>query len=179
MRGWRMAAAMVGCALCAVAATAQRAHRDVLTQPEIEKIREAGIEPSLRINLYGDFVKERVEKVVALSKRIPSVARDRKIDGALQDLSSLIDELGSNLDQYGDRKADLRPALKGLAKDSSEWLAELKAIPPAASYRLSLEDATDAEKDLVDQSMEMLKEQTTYFKLHKDQKGQERAEPEY
>ncbi|HVC45728.1 MAG TPA: hypothetical protein VND90_00650 [Terracidiphilus sp.] len=182
MRGWRLAAAMAGCVLCAMATTAivaaQRTHHDPLTGPEIEKIREAGIDPSLRIKLYADYVKEHVETVVALSKRIPSVARDKKMDQALQDLSSLIDELGSNLDEYGGRKADLRPALKGLAKDSPLWLAELKAIQPATSYRLSLEDATDAEKDLVDQSAEMLKDQTAYFKLHKDQRGQERYEPQ-
>jgi hypothetical protein len=181
MRGWRVGAALAGMIVCAFATTmvaAQREHHDPLTEPEMEKIRDAGIDPSLRIKLYSDFVKEHVETVVALSKRIPSVARDKKMDQALQDLSSLIDELGSNLDQYGDRKADLRPALKGLAKDSPEWLAELKAIRPAQSFRLSLEDATDAEKDLVDQSAELLKDQTAYFKLHKDQKGQERAEPQ-
>jgi hypothetical protein len=183
MQGWRVGAALAGMMVCVLAATttpvaAQREQRNPLTEPEIEKIREAGIVPSERIKLYTDFVKEHVERVVALSKRIPSVARDQKMDQGFQDLSSLLDELGSNLDQYGDRKADLRPALKGLAKDSPEWLVELKAIRPAPIYRLSLEDATDAEKDLVDQSAEMLKDQTAYFELHKDQKGQERYEPQ-
>jgi hypothetical protein len=177
MRGWRAALVLAGVIVCALAATAQREHHDPLTEPEIEKVREAGIDPSLRIKLYAGFVKDHVETVVALSKRIPSVARDKQMDQALEDVSSLIDELGSNLDQYGDRKADLRPALKELAKDSPEWLAELKAIQPASIYRLSLEDATDAESDLVDQSAEMLKDQTAYFKLHKKEKGQERAEP--
>lgn len=182
MRGWRVGAALAGMTVCALAATAtmaaQRAHHDPLTGPEIEKIRDAGINPSLRIKLYSDFVREHMETVVGLSKRIPSVARDRKMDQALQDLSSLIDELGSNLDQYDDRKADLRPSLKVLAKDTPEWLAELKALSPAPIYRLSLVDATDAEKDLVDQSAEMLKEQTAYFKVHKKQRGQERYEPQ-
>ncbi|HEU5458830.1 MAG TPA: hypothetical protein VFU68_09450 [Terracidiphilus sp.] len=181
MRVLRRAATVVVCAVCVMAAAragAQREHHDPLTGPEMEKIRQAGIYPSDRIKLYSDFVREHVDAVVELSKRIPSVARDRKMDQALQDLSSLIDELGSNLDQYGDRKADLRPALKGLAKDAPEWLASLKAIQPAPIYRLSLEDATGAEKDLVDQSAEMLKDQTAYFKEHKKQRGQERYEPE-
>lgn len=181
MQGWRKTAAVVACGVCVIAASgacAQRAHHDPLTGPEIEKIREAGIYPSDRIKLYSDFVRAHVDAVVELSTRIPSVTRDKKMDQGLQDLSALIDELGANLDQYGDRKADLRPALKGLAKDSPDWLAKLKAIRPASIYRLSLEDATDAEKDLVDQSAEMLKDQTAYFKLHKKQRGQERYEPQ-
>jgi hypothetical protein len=179
MRYWRVSLVVTTCILCLAPATvsAQRRHHDPLTGPEIEKIRSAGIDPNERIKLYTDFVGDHVESIVALSKRIPSVKRDQKMDSTLQDLSSLIDELGSNLDQYGDRKADLRRALKSLAKDSPRWLAELKAIQPAPIYRLSLEDATDAEKDLVDQSTEMFKDQTAYFKLHKNQRGQQRYEP--
>jgi len=42
---------------------------------------------------------------------------------------------------------------------------------------LSRKEAIDSEKDLADQTAQMLKEQTDYFNLHKDQKGQDRAEP--
>lgn len=179
MRELRAPLMLTTCILCLVPAIAatQRRHHDPLTGPEIEKIRSAGIDANERIKLYTEFVGHHMEMIVALSKRIPSVKRDQKIDRTLQDLSSLIDELGSNLDQYGDRKADMRSSLKSLAKSSPRWLAELKAIQPAPTYRLSLEDATDAEKDLVDQSTEMFKDQTAYFKLHKDQRGQQRYEP--
>ena len=173
----RRLALALGCLLCVLPVTAQRRHHDPLTGPEVEKIREAGIDPWLRIKLYTEFVNDHVNKLADLAKRTPSVQRDRKMDATLQDISSLMDELGSNLDQYGDRKADLRPGLKLLTKDSERWLTTLRGISKAPIFELSLEDATDVGKDISDQAAEMLKKQTEYFKLHKDQRWQERVEP--
>ena len=38
-----------------------------------------------------------------------------RLDNELQDVATLMDELGSNLDEYSDRHADIRLALKPLA----------------------------------------------------------------
>jgi hypothetical protein len=88
-----------------------------------------------------------------------------------------MDELGANLDQYGDRKADLRKSLKGLTEANKQWLDVLNALPSESGFELSRKEAIDSEKDLADQAEQMLKEQTDYFNLHKDEKGQDRAEP--
>jgi hypothetical protein len=161
----------------AVQAAAQKDHRQPLTEAQVDQIREAGIIPDERIKLYVKFVGEHVDTIKGLTPRIHSAARSKRMDAELQDLTALMDELGSNLDQYGERKADLRKSLKALDESSKQWLDVLKAIPSEPVFDLSRKEAIDSGKDMADQAAQMLKEQTEYFDLHKDERGQERAEP--
>jgi len=156
---------------------AQRNQHPVLTEAQVEKIREAGIYPDERIKLYTRFVDEHIDTIKDLTARPRSMERAQKLDQALQDLASLMDELGSNLDQYGERKADLRKSLKGLSEAIPKWQEALKALPSEPLFDLSQKDAMDSSKDLADQATDMMKDQDAYFKLHKDEKGQDRAEP--
>ena len=156
---------------------AQKEQRQPLTETQIEQIREAGIDPDERVKLYTKFLQEHVDSIKDLTPRIHSGARVKRLDGELQDLTALMDELGANLDQYGERKADLRKSLKGLTDSNKTWLDVLNALPSEPGFDLSRKEAIDSEKDLADQAAQMLKEQTDYFNLHKDEKGQDRAEP--
>ena len=158
-------------------AHAQDSHHDVLTEDQVEKIREAGIDPNERIRLYTEFLNDHVNVVKSLMNRGTSDARARKLDRELQNVSALIDELGANLDQYSDRHADMRKSLKSLAEQSKTWLNTLRALAGEPTFDLSRKDAIEADDDLVDQSQRLLTEQTTYFDAHKDERGQERAEP--
>ena len=172
-----MAFALFFSSVISVHSFAQKEHRQPLNEVQIEKIREAGVEPDVRIKLYAQFVGEHVETIKGLTPRIRSSARAKRMDDELQDLTTLMDELGSNLDQYGERKADLRKSLKSLSEQTKQWLETLKAIPNEQGFDLSRKEAVESGKDLADQVAQMLKEQTEYFDLHKDEKGQERAEP--
>ncbi|HUB30243.1 MAG TPA: hypothetical protein VL967_11110 [Terracidiphilus sp.] len=177
MRGstdFRMLAALL---FMAVPLFAQKDARQPLTEAQVEQIREAGIDPAERIKLYTKFLGEHVETIRGLTKRGHSAARAHRIDEELQDLTALMDELGSNLDQYGERKADLRVALKPLNEDAQHWLDALRALPSEPVFDLSRKEALDSGKDIADQAAQMLTEQTEYFKLHKDERGQDRAEP--
>jgi hypothetical protein len=155
----------------------QKEPRQPLTEPQLEQIREAGIDPGERVKLYTKFLGEHVETIKSLTNRGHSGARVKRIDDELQDLTALMDELGSNLDQYGERKADLRAALKPLSEDTQHWLDALRALPSEPGFDLARKEAIDGGKDLADQSAQLLKEQTEYFNLHKDERGQDRAEP--
>ena len=163
--------------LIAPLAVAQKEHHDPLTEEQVEKIREAGIYPNERIKLYIEYVSGHVSVVKSLSNRGKSDARAMHLDNELQDVASLMDELGSNLDEYSDRHADIRLALKALAEDSQHWLIALKALAGEDRFDLSRKEAIEAGEDLADQSQRLLREQTEYFALHKDEKNQERAEP--
>jgi len=158
-------------------AVAQKDHHDPLTEEQVEKIREAGIYPNERLKLYIEYVSGHVSTVKSLTNRGKSDARAMHLDNELQDVASLMDELGSNLDEYSDRHADIRLALKALAEDSQHWLITLKALAGEDRFDLSRKEAIEAGEDLADQSQRLLREQTEYFALHKDEKNQERAEP--
>ena len=159
------------------ATIAQRQYRNTLTEAQVEKIREAGIDPNQRIKLYAEFLNDHVNTVKSLTNRRQSDARAQHLDSELQDVADLMDEVGSNLDEYSDRHADIRGALKILADESQRWLSTLKALAGEEPFDLSRKDAIEAGEDLTDQAQRLLREQDDYFALHKDEKGQERAEP--
>jgi hypothetical protein len=159
------------------ASLSQANHHDPLTEAQVEKIREAGIFPNDRIKLYTEFVNDKVSVVRSLMNRAKSDARASRLDQELQDIASLMDELGSNLDEYSDRHADIRIALKSLSEQSPRWLNTLRALAGETPFDLSRKEAIEAGDDLSEQAQRLLREQTDYFAIHKDEKGQERAEP--
>jgi hypothetical protein len=158
-------------------ALAQKEQRQPLSDAQIEKIREAGIDPSERIRLYTQFLDERADTIKGLTNRAKSSARSRRIDDELQDFTALLDELGSNLDQYSERKADLRPALKKLNESAPRWVGILKALPGEQGFDESRKEAIEAGEDMADDAKRIESEQIAYFNEHKDEKGQQRAEP--
>ena len=170
--------AMVCLLLASQALVAQKNQRQTLTPAQVEEIREAGIDPDGRIGLYVKYLNEHVDTIRDLSKAGLSPSRVRKIDDELQTVAALTDELGSNLDQYSSRKADIRKALKKVNEDLPKWQAAVKALPANSVIEVSRADALESCQDLTKDAAEMLAEQTEYFKEHKDQRGQERAEPQ-
>ena len=174
----RFLAALSLCVLCAAPAMAQRNQHDPLTANEIDQIRDAGVDPDLRISLYTKFLNERADALKSLGTRAQTAAWTQRMDASLEDFANLMDELGSNLDQYGDRKADMRKSLKTLSEDCPRWRTILQALPNQTAFDVSREDAIESNKDLTDQTKDLLNEQTAYFYVHKKDKGQQRAEPE-
>jgi hypothetical protein len=160
-------------------APAQKEQRQPLTEAQVDKIREAGIVPDERIALYTKFMDEHAETIKGLTNRRTSVARGKRIDDELLDLTALMDEMGSNLDQYSERKADLRPALKKLNDATPRWLGILRALAGEPEFDEARKEAIEAGEELADEGKRLLTEQSSYFETHKEEKGQERAEPKH
>jgi len=173
----RCLAAILVCLFVAAPLSAQKEKPEPLTEAQIEEIREAGIDPAGRINLYTKFVNEHADVIKGLTARSKSITRARRLDEELQELTALMDELGANLDQYADRHADLRKALKPLAEANDRWLGILRALAGEPGFDLARKEAIESGEDLADQAKRLLTEQTEYFNLHKDEQGQQRAEP--
>jgi hypothetical protein len=177
MRRWGCFLVIALSCLCASHLPAQKEKREPLTGQQIEQIREAGIYPDDRINLYTKFLNEHADTIKGLTSRAKSPSRAQRLDGELQDLTALMDELGSNLDVYSDRKADIRKALKVLNESAPRWLGILRALPGEPGFDLARKEAIESGEDLADQAKRLLTEQTDYFAQHKDEQGQDRAEP--
>jgi hypothetical protein len=163
--------------LCTAVSPAQKEKREPLTGPQIEQIREAGIFPDDRINLYTKFINEHADTIKGLTSRAKSASRAQRLDGELQDFTALMDELGSNLDVYSERKADIRKGLRNLNESAPRWLGILRALPGEPGFDVARKEAIESGEDLADQAKRLLSEQTDYFAQHKDEQGQERAEP--
>lgn len=176
VRRSRLAYLFLTVLLCG-SAFAQKDRREPLTQSQVEEIREAGIDPNARIALYTKFLEERAGTLKGLTARAKSPSRAKRLDDELQDFTALMDELGSNLDEYGERKADMRPALKKLNESTPRWLQILRELPGEAAFDEARKEAIESGEDLSGDAKRLLDEQTDYFKEHKDEKGQERQEP--
>jgi hypothetical protein len=176
-RSIRCLAAILAGLLLAAPAHSQKTKRDPLTAAQVEEIREAGIDPNKRVSLYTKILDEHAQTIKALTARVRSDGRTRKLDGELLDFTALMDELGSNLDLYSERKADIRNALKPLNEASQRWLGVLRALSGEPGFDLARKEAIESGEDLADQVTRLENEQTEYFNLHKDERGQERAEP--
>jgi hypothetical protein len=161
-------------AVAALPAVAQHSRVGELTEAEIEQVRESAIFPVERVNLYTKFLSDRAAKIKDLTNRTKSSQRVLKLEDALQDFTALMDEVGSNLDQYSDRHSDIRRALKPLTEAMPKWLTILRAVPGELGFDLSRKEAIEAGEELSGEAERLLKEQETYFATHKDEKDQER-----
>ena len=108
----RSLSAILFCLLLVAPSLAQKQKREPLTEAQVEKIAEAGIDPDARVALYTQFLNEHADAIKSLSNRKVSDARASRLSDALEDFTALMDELGENLDMYSDRKADIRKSLK-------------------------------------------------------------------
>jgi hypothetical protein len=156
---------------------AQKQKREPLTETQQDQIAEAGIDPVARVDLYVKFINEHCDTIKGLIKRAKGPARSRRVDDELQDFTALLDELGDNLDVYSQRNADLRKSLKGLNEGVQQWQSVLHDLPSESGFELSLKEALDSIGDLTDETKQITADQDAYFKVHPDEKGQDRAEP--
>jgi hypothetical protein len=158
-------------------ASAQKTKREPLTEIQQDQIAEAGVVPVERLNLYVKFINEHADTIHGLIKRAHSAARAHRMDDELQDFTALTDELSSNLDIYADRKADLRKSMKSMNEAIQHWQSVLNEITKEPGFDVSLQDAIDSTTDLATQAKQVTTDQDAYFKLHPDEKDQDRAEP--
>ena len=110
---------------------AQR-HREPLTQPEIDQIRDASWEPRQRLALYVQFARARLVKLEQMRSDPKTTNRARQTHDLLDDFQLLYDELNDNIDTYVDRKDDIRKPLKVIIDADTEFQAKLRALKDAA-----------------------------------------------
>lgn len=114
--------------------SAQR-HRDPLTQPEIQQIRDASWEPKQRLTLYLQFARARLVKLEQMRSDPKTTDRAQQTHDLLDDFQLLYDELNDNIDTYVDRKDDIRKPLKLIVEADTEFQAKLLALRDAAGVK--------------------------------------------
>jgi hypothetical protein len=115
----------------ATATLAQR-HRDPLTPPEIDQIRDTSWEPKLRLPLYVDFARARLVKLETIRSDPKTKDRAKQTHDLLDDFQLLYDELNDNIDTYVDRHDDIRKPLKVILDADTEFQAKLRGLKDAA-----------------------------------------------
>jgi len=119
-------------ALAGVSLSQAQRHREPLTQPEIDQIRDASWEPKQRLTLYVQFTRARLVKLEEMRSDPKTKDRPRQTHDMLDDFLLLYDELNDNIDTYVDRKDDIRKPLKVIIEADTEFQAKLRALKDAA-----------------------------------------------
>lgn len=155
--------------------------RDPLNDKEVDQLREIAQEGDKRLHLLLSFVRRRMFDIEQL-QRTPKdfEGRGQRLHDQLEDFTTLVDELGSNIDQYAGQKQDIRKPLQEIIDADAEFQVKLQALKAAAAapgnttdareWHYVLEDAIDAVADNLDDARHTLEEQNQLAKakqLHK------------
>jgi len=157
------------------AAAPQTQGKDILSDAEDEKIREAQ-DPSDRIDVYIEFAQARLERVDDYRQRPADPAYDigAFLDKMTGQYVALIDELKNWIQDKYDRQFDMRRGLRKLLEAGPQQLQRLRHIqespgPYAADFRKSLNDAIEDVSDTLDGATKALADQEKKFGQLKQQ----------
>ena len=176
---WRSAlgpAVLLALALCS-SLQAQR-RRDPLNPLEIDKLRDAMLDPDQRLKLYVQFSRDRMTKLEQMRSDPKTTDRGRQTHDMLEDFLAVYDELNDNIDMYVGRKDDIRKPLKIVIEADTEFQAKLRAIKNSANtsaaeasqYEFLLTDALDTVDSSADDHRKTVAEVEEYVKKKKKQK---------
>ncbi len=159
---------------------AQLGGRDPLNAKEADQLRELSQEPDKRLKLMLEFARARLTTIEQL-RGDPKLATDRglQVHNLLDDFTKLMDEIGDNIDDYADRKTDLRKPLKNVIEADTEFQLTLRtmkeqgagvgsAANEISDYNFALQNAIDAVNSSLDDSRKLLDEQEIAFKQAKE-----------
>ena len=112
----------------AAGALGQLQRRDPLNDQEIDKVRDSAQEPEVRLKLYVEFARARLDKLQQAAAASKAPERAGQIRDALQNFLDVYDELNTNVDTFADRGSDLRKALKPVIEADTEFGSKVRAF---------------------------------------------------
>ena len=152
--------------------------RDPLNPLEIDQLRDAMLDPDLRLKLYVQFSRDRMTKLEQMRSDPKTTERARQTHDMLEDFLAVYDELNDNIDMYVGRKDDIRKPLKIIIEADTEFQSKLRAIKNSANtnaaevsqYEFLLTDALDTVDSSADDHRKTVAEVEEYMKKKKKQK---------
>lgn len=166
--------------LIALAPLAQAQRRDdPLTQPEIDQLRDTAVEPELRMKLYVQFARARLVALEQMRSDPKTTDRAHQTHNMLADFVAVYNELNDNLDNFVERRSDLRKALKWIVEGDTEFQAKLRALKDdtrttpqeAAEYQFVLSDAIESVDNGAEDHRKLLNEEQEAWKHKKKGKS--------
>ena len=155
--------------LCCWIATAgaQLRRREPLTPEEIDQLRDAAMDPYARLRLYIHFARTRLVSLEQMRHDPKATDRGQQTHDRLQGFADIYDELNENIDNFIDRKEDMRRALKAVIEADNEFQAKLLALKSAENvgpkeadqYRFLLDNALETVGSGVQDHRQLLVEQ--------------------
>lgn len=165
--------------VCLMLAAPVAAQRDFLNSGEVEQIRNAQ-EPNLRLKLYADFSKARIDLVKnLLGKDKPG--RSAMIHDVLEEYCKILDAIDTVADDAIARHVDVQAGLGAVAAIEKDMLPLLRKFQDNQPkdldrYDFVLQQAIETTTDSLEAAQEDLGKRTEEVKSRVDQEKRERME---
>lgn len=163
----RLGVVLLAALLLGAAPARTQARDEVLSQKEVDALRDAAFTPVERIAAFEQFLTDRQKRIQELvAKRRGHTDYGGDMHDVLDQFGQIADELNDNLDEYSRQHRDVRKALPKLLKLTDDWTATLQTPADNEAYNVVRRLAVDNIKDTHDIAQQMQTELDAYFKLH-------------
>jgi septal ring factor EnvC (AmiA/AmiB activator) len=153
---------------CGMATAGGQVHRrEPLTPLEIDQLRDTAMDPYARLKLFTHFGRARLTSLEQLRNDPKATDRGQQTHDRLQEFVDIYDELNENIDNFIQRKEDMRRPLKAVIEADNEFHAKLLVLKSAGDpasreaeqYRFLLDSALEAVGSGVQDHRQLLDEQ--------------------
>ena len=144
-----------------------QAAEDVLSQKEIDTLRDAAFVPGERVLAFEQFLNDREKRIAELiTKRHGHTDYGGDMHDAVDQFGQIVDELNDNLDEYSRAHRDVRKVLPKLLQAIDHWSATLKSATDNEAYDVVRRIALDNLKDTHEITQGLQTALDAYFKAH-------------
>ena len=141
----------------------------MLSQREVDTLRDTAFTPSERIVAFEQFLNDREKQLQQFTARRHShTDYGGDMHDVLDQFGQIVDELNDNLDEYSRAHRDVRKVLPKLEQLTEHWAASLAAPADNDAYNIVRRIALDNLKDTRQITGQMQTELAAYFKAHPD-----------
>ena len=144
-----------------------QAGEDVLSQREVDSLRDAAFVPMDRILVFERILNDREKHLDdLLVKRRGHTDFAGEMHDVVDQMGAISDELNDNLDEYSRKHRDVRKALPKLIEATERWSTALRAPADDPGYAVVRRIALDNVKDTRALAQALQTELDAYFKAH-------------
>jgi hypothetical protein len=150
----------------------------MLSEAEVDNLRDAAYVPMDRVRVYMRILNDREKELDDLMKQRHGTDFASDVHDVLDQMGSIADELNDHLDEDNSNHRDLRKVLPKLVQATERWSTSLRAPVNDERYDIVRKVALDNIKDTRDLAQQMETEQDAYFKAHPEAAKEEKERRE-